>query len=212
MRNQDWHGKRAAIFRLGICNCVSGHADFIAVGCQGKQIFLIDTIVSRIIRFAIPHPASAKRSLTPTMLSCTKVDLEPISLVFSSSGESLACFFASETLPKLDFSPSTDLVVYNHKDGTIQRSLRLAGPKQSRFVTHPCWAAYDSVIVSGSEDSSIFCWTKLGVFVQHITGHSGPINQVHSMAAPNMLVSASDDKTIRFWMLEAECVTSQPST
>jgi hypothetical protein len=32
---------------------------------------------------------------------------------------------------KLDFSPSTDLVVYNNKDGAIQRSLTPAGQQKS---------------------------------------------------------------------------------
>eukprot|EP01122_Echinamoeba_exundans_P010808 TRINITY_DN4117_c0_g1_i8.p1 TRINITY_DN4117_c0_g1~~TRINITY_DN4117_c0_g1_i8.p1 ORF type:complete len:260 (-),score=20.94 TRINITY_DN4117_c0_g1_i8:274-1053(-) len=182
----DWQGKRIATFRLGICNALSVHGDVAAVGCQGKQIFMIDVPASRI-------------------LSCTKVDADPVSMTFSRSGDAVLCFFAAETLPKLDFAPATELIVFTYQDGVIQRHNAVSGPKQSRFVSHPCWAVEDTTIVSGSEDSSIFCWTKLGVFIQKLTLHSGPINQVDS-TDQGILVSASDDRTVRFWRYgSSEC-------
>jgi len=85
---------------------------------------------------------------------------------------------------------------------TGKRVRRYEGMKQSRYVVQASFGgAEDMFIVSGSEDSQVYVWHRLsGNLLSVLPGHSGTVNSVDwSPIDPHMLVSASDDGTIRVW-------------
>ena len=61
--------------------------------------------------------------------------------------------------------------------------------------------ANENLIVSGSEDSNVYVWNRdKGDLLAVLEGHSEMVNCVHwNPRDPMVLLSGSDDKTIRLW-------------
>ncbi|CAO1625466.1 unnamed protein product [Sympodiomycopsis kandeliae] len=73
----------------------------------------------------------------------------------------------------------------------------------ARDMIKSCFGgSQETFIVSGSEDSSIYIWSRsTGQLLERLTGHGpGTVNAVAwNPAIPSMLASCSDDHTIRIW-------------
>ncbi|CAK9178723.1 unnamed protein product [Ilex paraguariensis] len=84
----------------------------------------------------------------------------------------------------------------------VATRLKYRGHRQSRYVIHSCIGGLESkFIASGSEDSRVYIWNqKNGEPLEVLCGHSAIVNSVSwNPKRPQMLASASDDKTIRIW-------------
>ncbi|KAF9385381.1 hypothetical protein CPB97_004860 [Podila verticillata] len=93
-----------------------------------------------------------------------------------------------------------EIHLWNLEEGRMER--RYVGHKQGRYIIRSCFGGWDDrFVISGSEDSTICIWHRdNGNLVQTLEGHHRPVtcvawNPIH----PTMLVSASDDNTIRIW-------------
>lgn len=77
------------------------------------------------------------------------------------------------------------------------------------MVLKACFSKDPSPLVSiGSEDQVIRIWHKeRGELLRELKGHTLPVNTVaFSPRKENLLVSVSDDGTVRIWGLEGEKV------
>ncbi|KAG0096084.1 hypothetical protein BGZ93_005017 [Podila epicladia] len=93
-----------------------------------------------------------------------------------------------------------EIHLWNLEEGRIER--RYVGHKQGRYIIRSCFGGWgDRFVISGSEDSTIYIWHRdNGNLVQTLEGHTRPVTCVAwSPIHPTMLVSASDDNTIRIW-------------
>ncbi|KAF9317363.1 hypothetical protein BG006_003394, partial [Podila minutissima] len=91
-----------------------------------------------------------------------------------------------------------EIHLWNLEEGRIER--RYVGHKQGRYIIRSCFGGWgDRFVISGSEDSTIYIWHRdNGNLVQTLEGHTRPVTCVAwSPIHPTMLVSASDDNTIR---------------
>jgi WD40 repeat protein len=87
--------------------------------------------------------------------------------------------------------------------------MRFSGFKQTKFVLKPTFVGeLNSFVCSGSEDSMIYIWdAENGDLLQKIAGHSGVVNSVRwTDCNGGMLLSASDDGTIRLWRFKQDVV------
>ncbi|CAL5321970.1 unnamed protein product [Camellia sinensis] len=73
---------------------------------------------------------------------------------------------------------------------------------QIKFVIHSCFGLDARFFASGSEDSQVYIWhTESPEPIKILRGHLMVVNCVSwNQRRPEMLASASDDKTIRIWM------------
>lgn len=78
---------------------------------------------------------------------------------------------------------------------------KYTGQKQGRFVIRSCFGGLNqNFIVSGSEDGNIYIWNRnKEQIVSILTGHTELVNSVAWHPTRNLLVSSSDDNTIRCW-------------
>jgi WD40 repeat protein len=80
--------------------------------------------------------------------------------------------------------------------------MKFSGYKQTKYLIKPAFAGdLNTFVCTGSEDSNIYIWDVENVNIkQQITGHSGIVNSLSwSNCNGGMLISASDDHTIRIW-------------
>ncbi|KAI8027164.1 hypothetical protein LOK49_LG02G03630 [Camellia lanceoleosa] len=73
---------------------------------------------------------------------------------------------------------------------------------QIKFVIHSCFGLDARFFASGSEDSQVYIWhIECPEPIKILRGHLMVVNCVSwNQRHPEMLASASDDKTIRIWM------------
>ena len=104
------------------------------------------------------------------------------SMSFSPNGKKLAC------------STRSDIRVYDVDGGT------LLSEGQQEWVYCVLWSRDGSRLFSG-DDKTIRCWNSdTGVQIGHPwTGHTSWINSLSLSPDGSILVSASRDKTVRFW-------------
>jgi len=78
---------------------------------------------------------------------------------------------------------------------------RYMGQKQGRFVIRSCFGGLNQTfIVSGSEDCKIYIWNRdKECLIDTLVGHTASVNSVAWHPTRNLLVSASDDYTIKCW-------------
>jgi len=78
---------------------------------------------------------------------------------------------------------------------------KYSGQKQGRFVIRSCFGGLNQTfIASGSEDFKVYIWNrKKGCLISSLSGHTASVNSVAWHPTRNLLVSASDDNTIRCW-------------
>ncbi|ORX43103.1 WD40 repeat-like protein [Piromyces finnis] len=78
---------------------------------------------------------------------------------------------------------------------------KYSGQKQGRFVIRSCFGGLNQTfIASGSEDYKVYIWNrKKGCLISSLSGHTASVNSVAWHPTKNLLVSASDDNTIRCW-------------
>jgi len=78
---------------------------------------------------------------------------------------------------------------------------KYSGQKQGRFVIRSCFGGLNQTfIASGSEDFNVYIWNrKKGCLISSLSGHTASVNSVAWHPTRNLLVSASDDNTIRCW-------------
>jgi WD40 repeat protein len=78
---------------------------------------------------------------------------------------------------------------------------KYSGQKQGRFVIRSCFGGLNQTfIASGSEDYKVYIWNrKKGCLISSLSGHTASVNSVAWHPTRNLLVSASDDNTIRCW-------------
>ncbi len=77
------------------------------------------------------------------------------------------------------------------------------GHKQQRFEVECAFGGGPSepFVLAGSEDGAIFIWSKATRhLVTTVHGHVGTVNSLQwHPHHPNLCISASDDRTLRFW-------------
>lgn len=79
---------------------------------------------------------------------------------------------------------------------------KFVGLSQGRYTIHSCFGGIDSqFIASGSEDSIVYVWHVNGEMpIAKLTGHADTVSCVSwNPIYHHMLVSASDDGTVRLW-------------
>ncbi|KAG0222743.1 hypothetical protein BGW42_006346 [Actinomortierella wolfii] len=93
-----------------------------------------------------------------------------------------------------------DIHLWNLNEGRIVR--KYSGHSQGRFVVRSCFGGYNErFVISGSEDFKVYIWHREnGNLIQVLEGHTRPVTVVAwSPTHPTLLVSGSDDHTIRIW-------------
>lgn len=132
--------------------------------------------------------------------SSTQTSAEPISVALSPLKDEILVSFASDGPPFLGPLPDNLLQTFTiASDRSLKPNVSVRGTKQCRMVSHPCWIGKRyNYICSGSEDSNILIWTRLGVMVQKLSAHTGPVNQVDSYDG-DLIASVSDDARLLLW-------------
>lgn len=85
---------------------------------------------------------------------------------------------------------------------TKQKVQKYTGHSQTVSFVGGCFGGISqNFVVSGSEDSQIYIWHRMtGSLLSTLSGHAGIVNMVAwSPKNSKLLVSCSDDHTIRFW-------------
>ncbi|KAK3007559.1 hypothetical protein RJ639_014405 [Escallonia herrerae] len=86
--------------------------------------------------------------------------------------------------------------------GKWEKPLMYKGHRQLKYVIRSCFGGLNSTfIASGSENSQVYIWNRRGSRpIEVLSGHSMTVNCVSwNPRRPQMLASASDDRTIRIW-------------
>lgn len=78
---------------------------------------------------------------------------------------------------------------------TLQLVQRYTGNKPSAFVIRPCLG---ELVLSGSEDSRVYVWTREGGLIGKLEGHEKMVNAV-KWNPKGGFVSAGDDGKVRIW-------------
>lgn len=96
----------------------------------------------------------------------------------------------------------SELLVWDLRTHPPAPPARLSGHRQSRYVLRCAFGGgRDQLLASGSEDSCVYVWHRDSRrLLARLPGHAGTVNSVQfSPADPNLLASASDDRTVRLW-------------
>uniref|UniRef100_A0A7N0RIW5 CTLH domain-containing protein n=1 Tax=Kalanchoe fedtschenkoi TaxID=63787 RepID=A0A7N0RIW5_KALFE len=91
--------------------------------------------------------------------------------------------------------------------GDVKVVAMYEGYKRTRLLIRSCLGGLEQgFIASGSEDSQVYIWQRDSMeLIEVLPGHSGAVNCVSwNPSNPHMLASASDDRTIRIWGLNAQ--------
>ncbi|OQR77272.1 WD repeat-containing protein 26-like [Tropilaelaps mercedesae] len=91
---------------------------------------------------------------------------------------------------------------------------RFRGVVQGHYTIHSCFGGIgDNFIASGSEDHKVYIFNRAKETpVEVLTGHTRTVNCVAwNPHFPQLLVSASDDGTLRLWGPDTECDTAAPA-
>jgi WD40 repeat protein len=107
-------------------------------------------------------------------------------------------------------SPDGSMVASGTQAGTIQLWNRATGMSLSAFKAHSgavmCLAisANGKTLVSGGQDNLVKLWSIADVPVLQgvLAGHESTVRGAAFLADPNMIVSVSQDRTIRIWRLD----------
>lgn len=79
------------------------------------------------------------------------------------------------------------------------------GHRQHRYVLRPTFCGHrDELLAMGSEDCCVYLWNrKSSGYIHQLEGHSGVVNSLTwaSNGKAGILVSGSDDTTVRLWHL-----------
>ncbi|KAL5538879.1 hypothetical protein UlMin_043122 [Ulmus minor] len=86
--------------------------------------------------------------------------------------------------------------------GKLEKPMKYMGHRQSKYVIRSCFGGLNSkFIASGSENTQVFIWNRQNSRpIEVLSSHTMTVNCVSwNPRRPQMLASASDDRTIRIW-------------
>ena len=178
-----WHPTCASIAKFGTGSfvhslCFSRHGAVLAVGCADGSVHLFD---AKSAGWPLLHAFPADGSRKP----CRCVQFSPVN----------DCLLAACLL-------SGDVVLW---DITTPQQ-----PKLTRTLQDPspcsgngCFNGDGTHFASTSKDNTVKVWdVATGQLLSTLSQHTGPVNTIafHPLS-DDILVSGSDDKTLRFWLL-----------
>ncbi|KAG7385596.1 hypothetical protein PHYPSEUDO_001248 [Phytophthora pseudosyringae] len=104
----------------------------------------------------------------------------------------------------VNFVKQEQLACVEIATGSVAAKYR--GIREQRYVLRPCFSgAHSELVACGSEDGNIYLWQRdTGKLAVELDGHSSVVNVVvRHPVHPNVIASASDDKTVRLWSLSS---------
>lgn len=144
-----------------------------------------------------------------------------------ATGQCLRTFFHEDTPPVVSvrFSPNGRFIatwmldssvrVWNYVEGRCVKTYQGMGYVNGRWSLQGAWGVYGvedggggdemvgekrAMIVSGSEDGSVFLWdVNSKAVLQRLVGHEGVVMGVDVHPTEKTIVSCGMDKTIRIW-------------
>jgi WD40 repeat protein len=133
------------------------------------------------------------------------------------------CAFNSDGKLILSASDDGTLKIWDTDSGALLETLRNRG--QSGFIKSCAWSGDNKLIVSASSDGRLTVWDALDRRVLHTLGgrqtraenrpeavsdgHVGDVNDCAFGSNDNLIVSASDDRTLKVWdASSAQCVAT----
>ncbi|KAF5827438.1 WD40-repeat-containing domain protein [Dunaliella salina] len=189
---------------------VTHNGALLIVACSDKQIHILRLSDGREVTLQEEVPITSI-SLSPDS-SFLLTALQSHVLRLWHLGE-LAVSCAPQALGKLQdrstedpmdtMVPSSSVAEY-HVSGSL-----LGQP--GRYVLRSAFGgAHSSFVVHGSEDCLVYLWHRdSSELLLQLEGHSATVNACSwNPTNPHLLVSASDDRTIRVWMSEASLSSS----
>jgi WD40 repeat protein len=208
-----WDRKKAAIIRSmpghrDSVNCVaiSSSNNFLVSGSSDHKVIIWNATTGYLLFHLEGHTAAV------TSLAISK---DCSTIVTGSDDKSVALWSVQTGTQMLVLDePPTIPVEYAMEDlrGTPKK-MRKAVTKWNSgtnrrvsvldvshgIILSVCMASDNSFVLAGSDNNLIIKWDIMGKITLVFPGHSGAVNCVTISAEHHLMVSGSDDKTIRIW-------------